>query len=137
MRVVLDTNILLSALINPHGLPAELVAAWREQRFVLVSSVEQLVELGDVARRPALKARIIPATVGRFIRDLSRLAEVLHRLPVVERSADPADNFLLAMAEAGKADYLVSGDRRGVLALRRHGSTHLVLARDFLDALSR
>jgi putative PIN family toxin of toxin-antitoxin system len=135
MRVVLDTNILLSALINRHGTPAQLIAGWRERRYDLLTSTEQLIELGDVARRPVLRARIVPSTVGRLIRDLRKLADVLTRLPAVERSADPADNFLLAMAEAGNANYLVSGDRRGVLALRTHGTTQILSAREFLEAL--
>jgi putative PIN family toxin of toxin-antitoxin system len=136
MRVVLDTNILLSALINPHGVPAELIVAWRDQRFALITSVEQLVELGDVARRPVLRTRIVPARVGRFIHDLRRFAEVLRRLPQLDRSTDPADNFLLAMAQVGKADYLVSGDRRGVLALKSHGAARIVPARELLKVLA-
>jgi putative PIN family toxin of toxin-antitoxin system len=135
MRVVLDTNILLSALINRHGTPAQLITGWRERRYDLITSTEQLIELGDVARRPVLRARIVPSTVGRLIRDLRKLAEVLTRLHAVERSADPADNFLLAMAEAGNANYLVSGDRRGVLALGTHGITQILRAGDFLDVL--
>jgi putative PIN family toxin of toxin-antitoxin system len=136
MRVVLDTNILLSALINPHGVPAELIVAWREQRFALVTSIGELVELGDVARRLVLRARIVPAKVGRFIHDLRRFAEVLRRLPQVNRSTDPADNFLLAMAQMGKADYLVSGDRLGVLALESHGATRIVRARELHKVLN-
>ena len=135
MRVVLDTNILLSALINRHGIPAQLIVAWRERRYDLLTSTEQLLELGGVARRPVLRARIIPSTVGRLIRDLRKLAEVLTRLPEVERSADPADNFLLAMVEAGAADYLVSGDRRGVLDVGTHGVTQIIKAREFLTVL--
>jgi hypothetical protein len=135
MRVVLDTNILLSALINRHGIPAQLIVAWRERRYDLLTSTEQLLELGGVARRPVLRARIIPSTVGRLIRDLRKLAEVLTRLPEVDRSADPADNFLLAMVEAGAADYLVSGDRRGVLDLGTHGVTQIIKAREFLTVL--
>ena len=135
MRVVLDTNILLSALINRHGTPAKVLAAWRERRYDLLTSTEQLLELGGVTRRPVLRARIIPSTVGRLIRDLRKLAEVLARLPEVDRSADPADNFLLAMAEAGAADYLVSGDRRGVLDLGTHGVTQIIRAREFLTIL--
>jgi len=42
MRVVLDTNILLSALINRHGTPAQLIAGWRERRYDLITSTEQL-----------------------------------------------------------------------------------------------
>jgi putative PIN family toxin of toxin-antitoxin system len=135
MRVILDTNILLSALISQHGAPAQLIVAWREQRYELVTSGEQLIELGEVARRPELRKRIIPSTVGRFIRDLRKFANVLGRLPPVDRSVDPADNFLLAMAEAGQADYLVSGDRRGVLDLKRHGTTRIVRARDLTGVL--
>jgi uncharacterized protein len=134
MRVILDTNILPSALIRPNGIPAILSAAWREQRFTLVTSVEQLVKLGDVAR-PLLRQRIIPARVGRFINDLHKFALMLKRLPPVDRSADPADNFVLAMAEAGEADYLVSGDWRGVLSLKTHGATLILRTRDMLDVL--
>jgi len=43
---------------------------------------------------------------------------------------DPADNFLLAMAEAAKADYLITGDRRHLLGLKRHGRTRIVSARE-------
>ena len=52
MRVVLDTNILLSALINRHGIPAQLIVAWRERRYDLLTSTEQLLELGGVAAGP-------------------------------------------------------------------------------------
>jgi len=135
MRVVVDTNILLSALINPHGPPAKLVDAWRSQRYTLVTSAEQLIELGEVARRPVLRKFIVPARVGAFINDLRELAEVLVRLPRIDRAVDPDDNFLLAMAEAGRADYLASGDKRHVLALKRHGNTHIVTARQLIAVL--
>ncbi|MBV6415859.1 MAG: hypothetical protein CMLOHMNK_00381 [Steroidobacteraceae bacterium] len=135
MRVVLDTNILLSSLINPHGLPAHLIDAWRAGRFELVSSRDQLLELGAVARRPTLREYIVPSRVGRFINDLRHFAEVLGRLPLVDRSADPGDNFLLAMAEAGNADYLVTGDKRHVLVLEMHGRTRIVTPRQLLSAL--
>lgn len=110
MRVILDTNILLSALINPHGLPARLVDAWRAARFELVMSRDQLLELGEVARRPALRKYIVPARIGRFINDLRELAEVISDLPTVDRSRDLGDNFLLSMAEVSGADHLVAGD---------------------------
>jgi predicted nucleic acid-binding protein len=49
----------------------------------------------------------------------------------VERSADPTDDFLLAMSEVGQADYLVTGDKSGLLALDRHKATRIVSASDF------
>jgi len=135
MRVIVDTNVLLSALINPHGAPAKLIDAWRAGRFKLITSAEQLLEVGAVARRPMLREMIVPARVGAFINDLRELADVLVRLPTLDRSVDPADNFLLGMAEAGKADYLVSGDKRHVLVLGEHRSTRIVTTRKMLAVL--
>jgi len=51
---------------------------------------------------------------------------------MVNRSRDPGDNFLLAMSEAGAAQYLVTGDKHDVLALKRHGTTRIVTARAML-----
>lgn len=136
MRVIVDTNILLSALINPHGIPAQLIDAWRAARFELVTSREQLLELGEVARRPQLRKYIVPARVGRFINDLRMLAQIISRLPRVDRSRDPGDNFLLAMAEASGADYLVTGDKRDLLVLKIHERTQILTARALLETLN-
>lgn len=135
MRVVLDTNLLISALISEHGAPARLIDAWDDQRFVLVSSKEQLEEFKTVSRRERLVRFIERSDVGRFINQMSAEALILEKLPIVDRSADPTDNFLLAMAEAGEADYLVSGDRRGVLVLAQHGRTQIVTARAMIKTL--
>ena len=136
MRVIVDTNILLSALIIPNGLPAQLIDAWRGARFDLITSRDQLLELGGVARRPELRKYIVPPRVGRFINDLRELAEVLSRLPRVDSSRDPRDNFLLAMAEASGADYLVTGDKRDVLVLEMHNRTRIVTTRQLLAVLN-
>ena len=53
---------------------------------------------------------------------------MVERLPVVNLSSDPHDDFLLAMAQAGKAQYLVSGDKSGLLALAKVGNTKIVTA---------
>lgn len=136
MRVVLDTNLLISALISQKGAPARLIDAWDDERFLLVSSNEQIEEFKTVCRRPRLAPFIERSDVGRFINHVRAEALMLDKLPKVDRSADPADNFLLAMVEAGEADYLVSGDRRGVLALKEHASAHILTAREMLAALN-
>jgi predicted nucleic acid-binding protein len=66
---------------------------------------------------------------------LRELAEVLRRLPQIDRSRDPADNYLLAMVEAVEAEYLVTGDKRDLLALESHGPTRIVTARELLKVL--
>ena len=63
-------------------------------------------------------------------------AEFVRRLPLIRRSDDPADDFLLAMCEAGSTDYLVTGDKAGLLALGTHGRTAIVTARAFLDVIT-
>jgi predicted nucleic acid-binding protein len=77
---------------------------------------------------------IEPAATGTMLNTLAAVAIVLET-PAVDRSRDPGDNFVLAMAQAGEADNLVTGDRKDLFALKRHHRTHIVRARQFLKAL--
>ena len=56
MRVVLDTNVLLSALISPHGAPDIIYRAWRAAKFDIITSTVQLDELRRASRYPKFKA---------------------------------------------------------------------------------
>jgi hypothetical protein len=131
MRVVLDTNILVSALLVQVGHPAAIYRAWLEGYFALLTCREQLDELNATLHKPAIAARIKPYTAGRLVNELKELAEIIDPLPRVERSPDPTDDFLLALSEAGKADYLVTGDKSGLLSLARHAGTRIVSASEF------
>lgn len=119
MRVVLDTNILFSALISPHGAPHVIYRAWRSARFEVVTSRMQLDDIRRASRYPKLQAILQPAKVGVMINNLQR-AVVLESLSIKIEADDPDDSFLLAMAVAGNADYLVTGDRRAGLLQRGH-----------------
>jgi len=131
MRVVLDTNILISALLVQMGHPAAIYRAWQEGHFTLLTCAEQLDELRVTLRKPVIAARIKPYKAGRLVNDLQELAETIGRLPRVRRSPDPTDDFLLALSEAGRADYLVTGDKSGLLSLARHQGTRIVSAGEF------
>lgn len=131
MRVVLDTNILISALLIQSGHPAAIYAAWQEGLFTLLTCADQLEELRATLSKPALAARIKPYKAGRLVNEMKHLAEIVGELPRVVRSPDPTDDFLLALCEAGFADYLVTGDKSGLLALRRHQMTRILTAREF------
>ena len=109
--------------------------AWLQSRFDLISHEWQIDELRAVTRRRELRGLLRPADAGRVIDQLRAGAELLGRLPPVRRSSDPADDFLLALCEAGGADYLVTGDKAGLLVLRRHQRTVIVTARAFLDVI--
>jgi hypothetical protein len=133
MRVILDTNILIAALITRGTPPDRLYEAWREGRFTLITSELQVEEVRRVTRRPGVRLRIHTAEAGRLVNDLKRLAKVMGDLPAVEISRDPYDNFLLALAEEAQADLLVTGDKRDLLELARHHGTRIVTARAAVD----
>ena len=126
MRVVLDTNVLLSALISPHGSPDVFYRAWRAARFEIVTSTTQLDELRRASRYPKFRAVLQPTRVGAMVDNLQR-AIVLEHLPTDTEADDPFDAFLLAMAIAGAAEYLVTGGHRaGLLKLGHIGRTRIV-----------
>lgn len=113
MRVVLDTNVLLSGLMFPDGAPGRVVAAWREARFDVVMSVHQLAEIGRALAYPRIR-RVLgwdDQRIEKFIRQIYVRVQIvdLHGI-TVEVPADPDDAPILATPVAGKADVLVTGD---------------------------
>jgi predicted nucleic acid-binding protein len=70
-----------------------------------------------------------------MINDIRRLALMCDPLPQVIVSPDPNDDFLLAIAQAAAADYLVTGDKSDLLALGAHGRTRIVSARSMVQFL--
>ena len=138
MRVVLDTNILVSALMVQTSPPAIAYQAWLGGAFTLLSCEKQIEELRRTFSKPALvPARIRSYEAGRLVNDLRALAEMIGSLPPVERSSDPDDDFLLALAEMGKAHYLVTGDKSGLLSLSRHQGTRIITVRNFVEGLQQ
>jgi uncharacterized protein len=135
MRVVLDTNILLSAFFKVDSPPYKLVNAWMDNRFELVSGVAQIEEIVRVARYPQIQQLLKPSEIGWLVNRLRDRAIIIERLPKVNVSPDPADNFLFALAQAGKAAYLVSGDKSGVLAMRQHGACQAVTAKQLVNVM--
>ena len=135
MRVVLDTGILIAALITNDTPPALIYQAWRKKRFELVTSEWQLDEFRRVSRYSKLRRFLKPAEAGNLVNGLRHQATVLGTLPTVELSPDPDDDPVLAMVNASQARYLVTGDKKDLLASGTIGSTHIVTARQFVDAL--
>lgn len=129
MKVILDTNLLISALISPRGIPDRLYRAWRDGRFALVTSIEQLEEFRRATRYPRVRKYLAPAAAGAMHNDLRHLAEVVTDLPLIDMSPDPCDNFLLATAVVSNADFLATGDKSDLLSLKRFGRTQIVTAR--------
>src|SRR5215471_15670671 len=90
MRVVLDTNILVSALIVHSGHSAAIYLEWRHGAFTLLTCPEHLDELRTTLRKPRIAVLIRPYEAGRMINQIKRLAKQISALPPVQRSPDPA-----------------------------------------------
>jgi putative PIN family toxin of toxin-antitoxin system len=120
VKVVLDTNVLLSGLMFPDGAPGRVVAAWREARFDLIVSVHQLAEIGRALAYPKIR-RILnwdERSIEQFIRQLYIRVQIVDLDGIsVEVPADPDDVPILATLVAAKADVLITGDG-DLLALR-------------------
>jgi len=136
MRVVLDANIIVSALIASAGKPAAIIDAWLDGEFTLLTCTAHVDELRATLQKPHVAELVKPHRAGRLVNQIKKLAEDIDPLPRVKRSPDPTDDFLLALSEAGKADYLVTGDKSGLLALGHHKGTQIVSARDFATLIS-
>jgi putative PIN family toxin of toxin-antitoxin system len=132
VRLVVDTNILISALFTDISLPAHLVVLWREGRFDLLTSAEQLDELMRVTRYPKVRERLAPVLAGRFINELRDVAVMVRNVPAVTVCSDPDDNYLLAIAAGGSADFLVIGAKRDLLGLKLYEGIRIITVRDFL-----
>jgi putative PIN family toxin of toxin-antitoxin system len=111
LRVVLDVNVLVSALLSKAGAPGRLIALWLEGAFELVVSEELLAELGRALAYPKLREQISRDDAADFIAILRATASMLGDAEHPDHiSRDPGDDYLLALAKAS-ASVLVSGDR--------------------------
>lgn len=135
-RIVLDTVVLVRALINPHGDWGRLLFEWAGHYRLVVSPL-LLSEYLEVTARPELarKFRTLPEHQRDMLDLLSRAEVVMFdALPTFER--DPDDAHVLATAVAGGADYLISGDN-DLLDLGEYAGIPILSAPSFLGLLAR
>ncbi len=120
MKVVLDTNVLLSGLMKPEGVPGKIVQAWRAAQFDLVLSEIMLEEIGRVLAYPKIRRRLHwdQETISRYLLVLRFKTEIIDSGGIAaEVPDDPQDAPVLATLIAGSASFLVTGDS-DLLALR-------------------
>ena len=127
--VVLDTNVIISALLCPEGRPAEIIRLWEAGRLELVSSLALLDELRRALAYPRVRKhlRVPQKVVDSLIKKVETVASMVEpQLDLDVVKEDPADNRVLECALAGRASYIVTGDAhllrlkeyRGVVILR-------------------
>jgi putative PIN family toxin of toxin-antitoxin system len=112
VRAVADTNTVVSAFLW-GGVPAEVLAAAREQRLTLFTSAALIAELEDVLSREKFAARILQvgSTVADLIAGYRALAQLVRTTTMTPVSRDPDDDQVLACALAAEADLIVTRDK--------------------------
>jgi len=136
LRVVLDTSVLVSTLLVPHGVPAKILEVWRANHFALFTSPAIISELIRIASLPRIRNRY-----GVTDQQVEGLLELLREFSTgVEGTADVSDAplrdandfIILAAAADAEAHLLVTSDL-DLLVLERYRATAIVTPRRFLD----
>lgn len=138
MRIVLDTNLLVSGIIST-GLPRQLVVAAKAGAFELCTSEMLLDELLDVISRDKFATRLVQAGLAplTIVEDLRALAVVVSPSMVARVVlADPDDDHVLAAALTGAADLIVTGDKRDLLPLGSYQGIPIVTAKEAFERIA-
>ena len=132
LRLVLDTNIVISAALMPQGLQRTVLLLSMTKPARLYVSDVILAEYREVLRRPELRVR--KGLRAQFIQLLKRNAHLVTPTLRIQETADPADNIFLECAEAARADYLVTGNVKHFPRFWKQ--TKVITSREFLNILA-
>lgn len=130
IRVVLDTNVIVSALLSSDGVPAAILDLALQGKVRAAVSTPTLSELDSVLRRP--KFQFEPRKIGSFLALLrSRARRVTPRVKLDICGKDPSDNRFLECAEAAHAEFLVTGNKSHFPS--RHRKTAIISPAEFWE----
>ncbi|MDW8103414.1 MAG: putative toxin-antitoxin system toxin component, PIN family [Armatimonadota bacterium] len=143
MRAVVDTNVWISALLNPHDSPASPILAFRDGLFEAVASEPLFSEIKAVLRRPRiwLKYQLDEDTVAAYLALIRQQVIWVEPTGSLHLCRDPRDDFLLETAIWGDAQYIVTRDddlKRDPALLQQLSASgiKIVSVQHFLDLLS-
>lgn len=116
MNIVIDTTDYISALIGKTH-RAKLERILLNEHVQILADLTLLEEITEVAHREKFRKWVTIEEADQFINSLKRRLKPIIVTSVIEASPDPDDNFILALAKDGQADYIVTGDKPGLLDL--------------------
>ena len=129
IRVVLDTNVVVSAVLSPSGPPFEIIALANQKLIQLYASTDTFDEYREVLARPQFAK--LKGLSDLQLTELSKLCRFVAPSKEVAASPDQKDNMFLECAEAAKAHYLVTGNVRHFPERWKYAKT--ITPRQFLD----
>jgi len=136
LRVVLDANIYISALLKPKGLQSKIVRKGFQGDFQIVISEKIFLEICRVLKYPKIAERLSVSNqeIKKFLERLIDVSQWTLDEVYVRACEDPNDDIYLACAKESRADFLVSGDQH-LLKMKEFGATKVVMSRVFLELL--
>lgn len=138
IRAVVDVNVLVSALIGPLGFSRRVVTSWEQGRFELITAERIIAEVAEKLSLPRIRKWLPDPDANRqwIMQLLQTQARIIvvspHGCQVV--TGDPEDDYVLATARLGEADYLVTGDRT-LLGLEKWAEAKVARPREFITIL--
>lgn len=130
MRIVIDTNIFIIALIG-KGSPK--LSEWlADKKFILLFSEESYSELIEVIKRPKFKNIFTSDRIITLFDLLENIIEIIEVKSNTDICRDKKDNFLLNLANDGYADYLITEDL-DLLEIKKHFKTKIVKYKQFIN----
>jgi putative PIN family toxin of toxin-antitoxin system len=130
-RIVIDTNIMVGAMMKPSGASRKILDMWVDGRLVLLVTNQIRREYLSILSQRWVKSDWVAEFNGR-IDESAQMVVPNERVSVIKE--DPSDNMFLECAAAGKADYIITSDRH-LLDLKRFGETEIVTPTKFLQRL--
>ena len=138
LRVVLDTNILVSGILSRKGAPAQALDAWRERRYLLVTSPSLIAEIRLVLHYPRIRDRyaLTDEDIDQIIALLEHEALLVSGETKLNGAipSDPQDEIVLACAIEGQVDMIVSGDHH-LLGLGTYDTIQILTAGQFIEKI--
>ncbi len=129
-RIILDTNLWVSFLLKNDF--SKLDTLLFERNCILVFSNELLAEFIEVTKRPKLRRYFAQSDIENLLETIDEFADFVNVQSEITVCRDPKDNFLLALAIDGNADFLITGDK-DLLILKKFGETKIVTLTDFFE----
>ncbi len=132
-NIVLDTNLIVSAVINPEGAASQALDI-ADAHFDIVASHETLSELIDVLSRDKFDRYASREERKLFAMDYADTVKLMNVETVVAECHDPKDNKFLSLAVDTRAVLIVSGDKKHLTSMKQHQGIPIIGVREFLDS---
>lgn len=136
MKVVLDTNVIISALLW-SGRTRKLLELIQNQKIIVYTCFDQITELKDVLARPKFRriknVNLTPEAIAAIFLEFATTIPQIPIIGIIQE--DPADNLILACALASQAQFIITGDKH-LLKLESFQGIKIIRPREFLKRLS-